>query len=74
MAQVTQVFVSYGRTSSGYTLDVTYRCAGEPHVWRYLELRQLLHAELVELLELLPDVLMPGREAPGTPGQLPLGV
>ena len=72
MDQITQVHVSYGRTSLGFTLEVTYRCAGQPHVWQYLSQRQLLREELLELLELVPYVLMPGYEPPGTPGQTAL--
>lgn len=74
MEPLTQVHITYGVTSLGHTLDVTYRCVGQPHVWQYLSLRQLTREELQELLVLLPDVLMPGHQPPPSAGQTALSV
>ena len=65
-------YISVGLTSEGYSLEVTYRCVGQPHVWQYLSLRGLLWSELSELLEPVSGVLRPGSQPPGIQGQLPL--
>lgn len=69
---VSQHYISVGCTAEGYSLEVTYRCVGQPHVWQYLSLRGLLWLELVELLEPVAAALQPGSQPPGIPGQMPL--
>lgn len=65
-------YFTFGRTSRGYTVEVTYRSVGRPHVFLYGSWRGLLLAEACELLEAAQYVLQPGAEAPSIAGQLPL--
>lgn len=69
---VTQSTFTLGATSQGYTLGVTYRVGGSPHVWLYGEWRQLQLGELHDILFATASVLEPGCEFRGCAGQLTL--
>lgn len=69
---VTQTFVTFGCTAQGYAVDVTYRIAGSPHVFRYVEERGLLLAEAYDLIDAAISALRPGAEWTGVAGQLSL--
>ena len=69
---VTASTFTLGATRQGYTLGVTYRVVGSPHVWLYGEWRQLSQGELHDLLFATASVLEPGCEFSGVPGQLQL--
>lgn len=71
---VSQVYVTHGRTAEGFAVDVTYRIAGSPHVWQYVEARRLSLPESLELIEAAMSAVLPGYEPPSLPGQLPLPI
>lgn len=72
MSEVSQVHLTVGRTGLGMTVDVTYRCVGQPHVFQYVSARQLLSTEVLDLVESAVLALLPGVEPPELEAQLPL--
>lgn len=72
MDPVTEVTVSIGLQATGLSLEVTYRCAAQPHRFQYVSARQLQPQEAQDAVLASLDALWPGQRPPAVPGQTAL--